>query len=158
MSERTPERFEELYNEVLDAEYKQTQYRELRRQTSEADAIVTDAALQRACKRIADLERQRDGVESVLAMAVGRLGGAIEETAPSGATVQREVHRGNFLQRIDALREAERQRDALLAALTKLAEANSDVTCLFCHAWPSDGHEPGCELQELLEQARGGGA
>ena len=77
-----------------------------------------DAAIENAKLYNADMMKvrgQRDAAESVLSMAVARLGGEVEE-APT--------QRINFLQRIDALREAEarvaeleKERDEVLTLL-----------------------------------------
>tara|TARA_R100001086_G_scaffold245787_3_gene177154 strand:+ start:877 stop:1473 length:597 start_codon:yes stop_codon:yes gene_type:complete len=102
-----------------------------------ADLLRQRREQEQACERrlfeaLDSLAEARDALaaeRSVLAMAVSRLGGHIEECYPSGKVVQRPTHRGNFLQRIDDLRRKERKLDdaqrrieVLTCALEKSSE------------------------------------
>lgn len=99
-------------------------------------------------KRAEEAEATASCRDATLAMAVARLGGQVEG---------KPTQRSNFLQRIDALREAEAERDELRKWRAAWEDAWSDhheLDPMFDHyakkhglsAEPSKPHEPAVEL------------
>jgi TolA-binding protein len=80
---------------------------EARATAAEQDALERQSIARELLTKLKAAEQERDGERGVLAMTVARLGGMVEG---------HPTHRINFLQRIDALRDIERELDEVKAS------------------------------------------